>query len=127
MPQATYDEVLAMGDGDIGRGMEVFIRESQRSHAMLCECVPRIQYESDLASARKLGEHYQSLFERADKEANWNQARMFESWTNIAAQTRGMQRMARKIKALKVRVKMLSDMNAALLTANHHLAGKEPP
>ena len=63
-------------------------------------------------------EHYKKLFERADKEANWNKAKLFEAWTTMAGQTRGLQRQRRLIKRLQAEnARLRHDITRSM--ANH--------
>lgn len=53
--------------------------------------------------------HYQWLFERARKEADWNQARLFDSWRVIHGQAKGLRRQRRLIKRLQAENAQLRD------------------
>lgn len=47
------------------------------------------------------GEHYRSLFEKQLAQTNFYKACLYDAWKALRGQSKGMKRMARKIKRLK--------------------------
>jgi hypothetical protein len=63
---------------------------------------------------------------KCNHERDWYKGLLFEAWKSRAGQTRGMQRMARKIKALKAELASEGvfrlQLNNALMTAKDDIA-----
>lgn len=56
-------------------------------------------------------QHYQQLFERAQAEADRNQAWLFSAWRTMWGQTKGLQRQRRIINRLRAKI---ADLEAQL-------------